>query len=352
MTRYLAAPTAILREPPAKLDAAGRPSRGAYAQFEWELPHRMNEVSDWRVLLRRQFGRIVSRRADLSKYATRVALAQNVPDLHLGSYRDGSPAQCSPGIGTNARGSAPSLTGFTRCSIVPGVIKAVTFDADGTLWDFERVMRESLTLALDALRSHAPREAGTLSVDDLIRIRDRVASDDSMLGATHEQIRLVAFERTLEEIELCDSNLAARLNDLYMRHRFGGIRPFDDVAPTLDALAGYRLGILSNGNSYPDRCGLPDRFQFTVFAHDHGGKKPDRHLFELAVRLAGCQPEEIVHVGDSLKEDVAGAQSLGIRTAWINRTRRPNETDIRPDFELHSLTDLLPLCRRETLASG
>jgi FMN hydrolase / 5-amino-6-(5-phospho-D-ribitylamino)uracil phosphatase len=232
------------------------------------------------------------------------------------------------------------------------VIKVVTFDADGTLWDFERVMRESLLLALAALRSHAPRYAATLTIEDLIRIRDRVASEGNMLGATHEQIRLTAFERTLEEIGLPDPDVAVRLNELYMRHRFEGIRLFDDVAPTLDALAGCRLGIVSNGNSYPDRCGLPDRFRFTVFAHDYGGRKPDRHLFEAAVRLAGCQPEEVLHVGDSLEKDVGGAELLGIRTAWINRARRPNETSIRPDFELHALTDLPRLCLREAPASA
>jgi putative hydrolase of the HAD superfamily len=235
------------------------------------------------------------------------------------------------------------------------VIKVVTFDADGTLWDFQRVMREALVLALDALRSHAPRQAGQLTIADLMRIREQVAAEAGMRGATHEQIRLVSFERTLEEIGTPDPDLARRVYKRYMQHRFESIQLFDDVLPTLDALGAlgaYSLGIVSNGNSYPDRCGLPDRFRFSVFADEHGSRKPDRRLFEAAVRLAGCRPDQILHVGDSLLEDVAGAQAAGLRAVWINRERQPNTTAIVPDFELHALSDLPALFSIEAGARG
>jgi putative hydrolase of the HAD superfamily len=227
------------------------------------------------------------------------------------------------------------------------VFKVVTFDADGTLWDFQRVMREALVLALDALRSHAPFQTERLAIGDLMRIRDQVAAEVGMRGATHEQIRLASFERTLEELGTPDPDLARRVYERYMQHRFEGMQLFDDVLPTLDALdalRAYPLGIVSNGNSYPDRCGLPGRFRFCVFADEHGARKPDRRLFEAAVRLAGCRPDEILHVGDSLPEDVAGAQAAGLRAVWINRERHPNTTAIVPDFELHALTDLPALC--------
>jgi putative hydrolase of the HAD superfamily len=220
------------------------------------------------------------------------------------------------------------------------VIKVVTFDADGTLWDFERVMREAFALVLAKLRDHVPRHAGALTVDDLIRIRERVAGERAMQQATHEQIRLASFVRTLEELGCAAPSLALQLTDLYLRHRFEGIRLFDDVELTLDRLVDYRLGIVSNGNSYPDRCELPGRFQFTAFAQEHGARKPDRRLFEAAVHLAACRPEEILHVGDSLEDDVAGAKPLGIRTVWINRARQSNLTSIKPDFEIHTLLDL------------
>jgi len=122
------------------------------------------------------------------------------------------------------------------------------------------------------------------------------------------------------------------LNTVYLQQRFGDTRPYDDVLPTLDALHGrYRLGLLSNGNSYPERCGLPDRFHFVVFAQDHGIEKPDRRLFEVALARAGCRPQELLHVGDSLTNDVAGAQGAGVRSVWLNRYGAQNDSAVEPD---------------------
>ena len=73
--------------------------------------------------------------------------------------------------------------------------------------------------------------------------------------------------------------------------------------------------------------------------------KPDRHLFELAMREIRCEPAELVHVGDSLPNDVAGARALGIRAVWLNRDRLPNTTGIVPDAEIATLAELPGLVR-------
>ena len=51
--------------------------------------------------------------------------------------------------------------------------------------------------------------------------------------------------------------------------------------------------------------------------------KPRKELFEYALKLTGLQPEDVVHIGDSLSSDVKGASSLGIDTIWVNRGNRP-----------------------------
>ena len=51
--------------------------------------------------------------------------------------------------------------------------------------------------------------------------------------------------------------------------------------------------------------------------------KPRKELFEYALKLTGLQPEDVIHIGDSLSSDVKGASSLGIDTIWVNRGNRP-----------------------------
>jgi putative hydrolase of the HAD superfamily len=113
------------------------------------------------------------------------------------------------------------------------------------------------------------------------------------------------------------------------------------VLPTLDALQGhYMMGVLSNGNTYPERCGLGDYFQFVVFAQDHGIQKPDPRLFDIAIGHARCTKRQLLHVGDSFQNDIIGAKQAGIRSVWLNRQGTNNEAEQQPDFEISSLREL------------
>ena len=112
------------------------------------------------------------------------------------------------------------------------------------------------------------------------------------------------------------------------------------------------LGILSNGNSYPEKCGLEGKFQFAVFAPDHGLEKPDPRLFHIAADRAACDPKSFLHVGDSLENDVEGANEAGVYSVWLNRDRSLNETDIRPDAEVNMLSEILELVDSGRLNAG
>jgi putative hydrolase of the HAD superfamily len=221
-------------------------------------------------------------------------------------------------------------------------IEAVSFDGDMTLWDFDKVMRHALDISLAELRRRAPSAASAaLDVDTMIAIRNATAEELKGRAVNLEQVRYEAFRRTLAHVGAADDQLAADLNALYLKHRFEDIELYPDVIATLDALRDrYTIGLLSNGNGYPERCGLPDRFDFVLFAQDVGAEKPAPEIFLAACRQAGCTPRELMHVGDSLETDVAGANAVGAVSVWLNRDRRPNDTDITPDCEVSSLRRL------------
>lgn len=49
--------------------------------------------------------------------------------------------------------------------------------------------------------------------------------------------------------------------------------------------------------------------------------KPHQEVFEEALRLSGCTPDEAVHIGDSYDTDAVGAKSAGIRPVLLLRGR-------------------------------
>ena len=54
-------------------------------------------------------------------------------------------------------------------------------------------------------------------------------------------------------------------------------------------------------------------------SEDAKSYKPRKELFELALKKSGLNADEVIHIGDSLRSDVKGANSLGIRALWLNR---------------------------------
>jgi FMN hydrolase / 5-amino-6-(5-phospho-D-ribitylamino)uracil phosphatase len=77
-----------------------------------------------------------------------------------------------------------------------------------------------------------------------------------------------------------------------------------------------------------------------VFSQDHGVEKPDRRLFDVAASEVGCGPDEVVMVGDSLRNDVRGAQNAGWRAIWLNRDGRELLDGYTPDAEIPNLMEL------------
>jgi len=102
-------------------------------------------------------------------------------------------------------------------------------------------------------------------------------------------------------------------------------RAFPDVEPALRELraAGARLVIASNWDcSLPDwlgPAGVLDLVDGVVSSAELGEAKPAPAVFLRALELAGAGPDEAVHVGDSLENDVEGARAAGIRPLLLVR---------------------------------
>ena len=215
----------------------------------------------------------------------------------------------------------------------------IFFDGDQTLWDFQTLMRRTLAATIEELRRQAPTVAGDLSVETFVADREAVADQLRGQVTNLESIRLAAFTRSLQRLGLPDSRLAEHLNDYYLQRRFAGVDLYDDVLPVLETLVReHTVGLLSNGNSYPDRVGLERFFTVTVFSQDHGVEKPDSRIY--AIAQAAIPGDRYVMVGDSIANDVVAAQVAGWQGIWLNRDRQDPPTGVRPDA---TLTDLYGL---------
>lgn len=226
----------------------------------------------------------------------------------------------------------------------PERVVVVTFDAAGTLLcphpSVGAVYREvalghGCEHAADALDGafreafHAISKDGTV-LDPEQRERDfwRRVVRQAFHGLGHVPARFDAFFEELWETFAQGSRW----------------RVYDRAPATLAELRrrGYRLGVLSNWDSRLHRVlretGLRDHFEAVTISSEAGHEKPDTGIFRRAEQAHGIAPAQALHVGDSLKHDVAGARAAGWPVLRVRHDDGP-----AADGEIGCLSQLLDL---------
>ena len=121
---------------------------------------------------------------------------------------------------------------------------------------------------------------------------------------------------------------------------------YDDALPTLELLRGQglKLGLLSNTArnlpTFAAHHGL--RADALLTSHAHGKEKPHASIFERILALLGVDAGEAAMVGDTLEDDIHGAQAIGMSAVLVDRDGRYPEAPGRLD-SLVALPDALGL---------
>lgn len=122
------------------------------------------------------------------------------------------------------------------------------------------------------------------------------------------------------------------------------LRPFPEVPAALDRLrTRYRLVVLSNGDPDMLEAAKPHHgvaFERVISVAAAGAFKPHVATYTKAAELAGVRLEQVLFVANHAF-DCIGAKAAGMRTAFIDRRRRPfGETQYPPDLIVPSMTAL------------
>lgn len=201
-------------------------------------------------------------------------------------------------------------------------LRAVTFDLDDTLYDFQACMNHGAARVVAALCKRYPNAAAHASVDLFHELWREATTEARAEGSQIDwtRVRLRGIERLLGVCGCEDPTLAEELTALYFRHRRVPVLPFEDAAAAVAQLVVHLpLGIITNGNTELLQIGLAEPFRVVLSPATTEHRKPDPRVFHQAAAALGCAPEELLHVGDRFDDDIAGALRAGCQAAWYCR---------------------------------
>ena len=254
----------------------------------------------------------------------------------------------------------------------PGAIRAVAFDGYGTLfdWDFRAALREALDRQGLAVEDFEETAKGFEKAWNSVSPRgDRVDDEGKPDRAYMLDGPVPEFITTWEiwrrqfawvfEDQGLEGDPAAGAD--HFREVLSFAPAYPGTREVLDALdaAGYRLALFSNA----DEDFLPsavshNRLRFSVVqtSESLGAYKPHREVFADTCRRLGCDPAEVLYVGDSPQADVLGAHNAGLPVAWV---RRSADAELAEDYPtpalaidtLHELAEALGVPLPSAVAS-
>ena len=222
---------------------------------------------------------------------------------------------------------------------------ALTFDVYGTLIDWE----PSIVSFLSAWRnSHGVSAAD----QELLMAFDRARADVQEERPAHlyPDILRKCFDRISREYGVAVDS-AERERFALSPHQWPAYPDSHDGLVLLQRQA--KVGALSNIDdaSLESSCRKLDfQFDLIVTAERVRAYKPDWPHFHTAIDelgSRGIRRERILHVGQSLRADIAPANKLGLKCAWINRPGRELglsgdvAAEAKPDLTVPGLAELV-----------
>ncbi len=234
--------------------------------------------------------------------------------------------------------------------------RAILFDIGDTLWhskaappadEFRRLATERSQQFLTTLGiTSADPELAARAAWDAMEAAMRTARQTDQVEPDYAAVSQHALVKI--GVLLSREAAGAFLEAIYVSGIEGGKEAYPESAFALSELRkrGFQLATVTNRAIGGDRfrsdmrdAGLDIGWDLEAVSVEVGYLKPHRAIFEYALAGLGIEAGEALMVGNSLAEDIAGAQRMGIATAW--RKSPPDAEGVTPDYAFDDLYELL-----------
>lgn len=228
------------------------------------------------------------------------------------------------------------------------MIKILLWDIDGTLLNFEASERDSIS------RLFSEYGFGQCTDDmlaDYSNINRKYWEALERGELTKPEVLIYRFREFFEKYGL-NAHIAVEFNAKYQLYLGDTVVFQDGGYETTEELQGKIIQCaVTNGTKEAQSkklltSGLGELLDYVFISDEIGIEKPNKGFFDKAFdklkkNLGEFSPEDVMIVGDSLTSDIQGGINAGIKTCWYNPCGNSNTLDVRPDYEIRKVSDVI-----------
>jgi len=199
-------------------------------------------------------------------------------------------------------------------------VKGLSFDLDDTFYDNEPVIRNAFKELYNYLNNHYP------DIRDHYSFEGFLSAAKNIKKAHSKEADLGKLRRMHIRQILTTSGYPSEINSTQNKQAYTvfwqarqKVELYPDVHTVLKQLSSQLpLVSISNGNACTKTMGIDHYLQHSINAIDTGKAKPHPSMFLLACNKLAIEPAQLVHIGDNVDMDIAGAMNAGCRSIWLN----------------------------------
>jgi YjjG family noncanonical pyrimidine nucleotidase len=222
--------------------------------------------------------------------------------------------------------------------------KWIVFDADGTLFDYDRSELAALAHTF-----------GTYNLDFDANVHRAYREINGRLWKAFENGAIASEKLRVQRFEELSAALGLNFNPAqFSTDYLNSLGDQCHLLPGAHDLIRHlardiRLALATNGIGGVQRTRIAASsighfFEALAISEEIGVAKPDPEFFrELFSRMGDPDRAEVLMVGDSLTSDIKGGAGFGIHTCWYNPGKHANPTPVEPTYEIRKLEEVIEI---------
>ena len=219
------------------------------------------------------------------------------------------------------------------------------FDLDHTLWDYETSSNETLAALWMKYKINENGVSQNNFINKFSEINEALWRQLHAGEINKDVIRKERFPTILKELAIGDQSIANEMQAEYIA--ICPTKPYliDGALELLASLSGrYGLHIITNGfdeiqSVKLKSSGIEHFFDEIITSGVAGFQKPDKKIFDFALKKVATNSSESLMIGDNPISDIEGAYLAGMEQVFFNPHNQL--CPIKPTLEIKSLRELM-----------
>ena len=223
----------------------------------------------------------------------------------------------------------------------------IFFDLDHTLWDFDANAMETLA---DVYKELDLLAAG---INDFELFCKHYLHHNAILWDRYhhgyisaDDLKWKRMWRTILEFKNGSEELARKMSGYFLEVLPTKQNLFPHTHEILRHLKekGYKLHLITNGFEKTqwrklDNSKLGHYFEEVITSEGSNSVKPNKEIFEYALRITGAELNQSIMIGDNLAADIQGAINAGMDSIFVNHINA-ELVNVKPTYVIHHLREL------------